>query len=156
MKDESPEFGLVLALLCGFVEFDSKGLPRHRYLTDADQDAQARLNLANLLRGPGHLPQELRKILAALFDSEPDKHPGVEREIFFKKRRSGRANDAMRKSAIADFIWNKVESGQSVESAALDASIKFKLERSRIFEIWGAYRPLLERSSKASPTNRGD
>jgi hypothetical protein len=155
MKDESPEFGLVLALLCGYVEYDGDHLPQHHYLIDAGQETTARVYLANLLRGPGNLSQQLREILAALFDPEPNKHPAVEREILFKRRRSGRTNDAMRKSVIAGFIWNKVKSGQSAESAVLDASIKYKLERSRIFEIWGAYRPLLERISNASPTNRG-
>jgi hypothetical protein len=68
--DEDDEFQrLMLAkvLLDGYTEYDTRGLPRKKYLAKV-AELEARSALASILRNQKPLDHDLREKMAALFD----------------------------------------------------------------------------------------
>jgi len=140
--DEEAE---ILALLGGVVVNDTQGLPRQEFVTEAEETERRSL-LARLLRSGRPLSQEIRNRLATLFDPDPDPaEPAAERQLVFKFRSRGRRPDHVRNTAIAMEIWTRVQNGQSVEQAVNAAMDKFGRERDTIYEIWGRFKPLIEK-----------
>jgi hypothetical protein len=93
------------------------------------------------------LPLDLgvRFLLADMID--PDRKE-ISRRIRFGHRRKGKQSNAMAEKEIAEFIWSQVRSGVKTEAAAFQAAKGFGLERTRIFEIWSHWQPILERLNR--------
>jgi hypothetical protein len=95
----------VLAFLAGVVVQTSIGVNKIRYFRPkGSEENAARKSLAKLLRSDTPLEYQLRQTLAALFDVEADTYPGVDRQLTFQRRRSGRIRDHFRNSQIVEYI----------------------------------------------------
>jgi len=85
-------------------------------------------------------------MLADLFDPDPGELAiWADRKLTISFRAKKRPRDDYANTHIAWFIWEKVKSGDRVESAILDAMGKFKISREWAFDLWGKYRRIFER-----------
>ena len=135
---------LIIALVCGHTVRDKRGRPRKVYPEkDSALELEARYALARELRSPSPLDPGLRSVLADLIDPDFDR---ANRQIKFARRRKGNpAGNALAEKEVAEFIWAKVRAGVGVESAVAAAKDEFGLARSRLFEIWSHWQPILKR-----------
>lgn len=133
---------LIIHLLCGRTVRNKRQVPRTVYLKEGSpEELEARRALARELRKSTPLDLGLRFLIADLVD--PDDEAG--RRIRFGHRRRGTPSNALAEKEIAEFIWSQVRSGVKTEAAAVQAIKKFGLERTRIFEIWSHWQPILKR-----------
>lgn len=139
MNDED---GLILALLCGFYE-KKRGLIRERFLK-GDEERRARTAFAKLLRSTRPLSREFRLILAALFDTEPDTHPGVARQLAFVFRKRGQPPDFAANTQIAEYVRERVYSGKRVTQAIDDTVANFDRDESTVRKLWNRYKPIFK------------
>jgi hypothetical protein len=147
----------ILDLVFGRTVHDERGLPHKIYLVEGSPEAlEARRALARELRTSLPLDLGLRSAIADMIDPDCD---AAERQIQFEHRREGRpSNDVLAEMQIAEFIWSRVQGGDKTESAIQSAMEKFKLVRSRIFEIWRHWKPILKRRkpNRTKPLKRSD
>ena len=137
---------LVIHLLCGHIIRNKHQVPRTVYLKDGSpEELEARRALARELRKSTPLDLGLRFLIADLVD--PDRDEGG-RRIRFERRRRGQPSNALAEKEIAEFIWSQVRSGVKTEAAAVQAIKRFGLERTRIFEIWSHWQPILKRLNR--------
>ena len=132
----------IIDLLCGRTVQDKHGLPRQRYLGNGSPDEKKACKaLARELRTSRPLDLGIRFILADLID--PDRVE-IDRRIRFENRRRGRQSNAQAEKQIAEAIWSMVQAGTKTESAVAHAMKTFGLGRSRVMEIWGLWKPILQ------------
>jgi hypothetical protein len=153
MNDHDEIVRYARMLLCGYIEYDQRGVPRKKYLKPETKEyEEARRALACLLR-MGVLPRNLQHALANLFD--PDDAPersevvdslayshrviAAERRIvgeFAKFRAWNRRRDDAAHSHILQHLWNDVQERKSVEAAVKAAMDRFGLQREAVYKIW--------------------
>jgi hypothetical protein len=140
----------IIELLCGRTVQDKHGLPQQVYLKEGStEELEARRALARELRTSIPLNLSLRFAIAELIDPDCDE---VERRIRFDRRREGRpSSNALAEKQIAEFIFARVQAGVKTESVIASAVKKFGLVRSRIFEIWRIWKPILKRAKRTRP-----
>jgi hypothetical protein len=81
--------------------------------------------------------------LADLFDHEPELF--TERKIkSIVHRRKGNTRERFANSKITKFVWDKVKSGEGVDAAIIETGLKFKKERSWLYELWAKHKRALE------------
>jgi hypothetical protein len=137
---------LVIQLLCGHIVRNKHQVPHTVYLKDGSPEEQeARRALARILRTSLPLDLGLRFLIADLIDPDRDE---IDRRIRFGHRRKGKPSNALAEKEIAEFIWSQVRSGVKTEEAVFQAAERFGLERTRIFEIWSHWQPILKRLNR--------
>ena len=133
--------------LGGYLTFDKRGIPRHRYYPERSDDSNyCRAALARVLRSDRPVDRQLRDMLADLFEPiEPLKSPWGSRKLTAGFRNPVRPRDHDANSHMAWFIWQRaVANGGKVETAIKEAMTKFEFSRERMYELWMAYSPLFE------------
>ena len=126
----------------------------------SSENLTARRALARLLRTPAQrLDLGLRWTLADLIDADircPDrKTKGYYEQphIFVLKRRQPRGQpvkprDAATERKIAEFIWHR-HGKRQMKEIIRDAAKKFGVSRTRVYEIWKDWRPVLKRDFRS-------
>jgi hypothetical protein len=150
MNKWEDELGEVYALLDGWVENDRSGLPHvKRFKPNSEHEERARTTIARLLL-ERRINGQILDQLAALFDPRPrvlpdeTAHPDFlnisEYRIKIVQRRRGRPGINFTNNAIAEQVWNRVQSGATVD-ASIDATAK-KINKSKehVRDIWGRFR----------------
>jgi hypothetical protein len=133
---------LVIQLLFGRIVRNKHQVPRTVYLKEGSpEELEARRALARMLRTSLPLDLGVRFLLADMID--PDNE--CDRRIRFGHRRKGKPSNAIADKEIAEFIWSQVRSGVKTEAATVQAIKRFGLGRTRIFEIWSHWQPILKR-----------
>jgi hypothetical protein len=133
-----------MAYLGGFLHEGGRGIPQKRYYDEKSTEAQfCRAALTRVLRANRPLDQQLREILATMFDPSPGAwSPWSERVLragFRKKPKDHLAN-----SHMAQFVWDRRRAGVPTESAISEAMAKFNVSRERMYQLWRNYRPHFE------------
>jgi hypothetical protein len=117
------DLNLARALLDGFVEQNSGGRLRTKYLKKGSpKELEARRALAKLLRSDSPLDRGIRTNLAALFDPAPP--AWQQRKITIGNRQRG-IRDHVAATQIAWHVWEEVSSGQTVADGVESALRKY-------------------------------
>jgi hypothetical protein len=145
-KDGKEQEVLIRVLLQGYSVPTTHGRVDRRYWKDRSDDENiGRKALADALRSGRPLSQYTRELLAALFDSQDDKHPAIKRRIKFEERRRGRKRNNFNDTLIANHIYETVrQGGASIEDGINSAAEQFELGDDRVKEIWRGYGPALK------------
>jgi hypothetical protein len=132
--------------LGGYLTFDKRGIPRHRYYPERSDDSNyCRAALARVLRSDRPVDRQLRDMLADLFEPiEPLKSPWGSRKLTAGFRNPVKPRDAHANTHMAWFVWQRVANGAGAESAILEAIEAFKVSRKRMYDLWRVYKPLFE------------
>jgi hypothetical protein len=151
MSDGITEELIVLRFLAGFDE-DENGVPITRYLKrNSPEERQARVILARQLR-ENTLGGFAREILALALDPETPSITGIPAvwKIEFTSLARGGKSTWARDRLIVAFIrqWLREHPGKSDEAAIGAAEDVFGLGRSRIAEIWQAYKKQVAASAQ--------
>jgi hypothetical protein len=146
---------LIDILLQGYGEPKKGGRrDRHYWKDKSTNENRGREALSDLLRSGRPLTQNLRNMLAALFDSREDQYHGIARRIKFEHRHRGNRRNRFNDTLVAQLIYDAVKSGAGVEAGVEGAIQKFGLKERMIRQIWGRYRPSLEYLNGALPRAR--
>jgi hypothetical protein len=144
----------IVNLLSGRVVRNKRGLPQVVYLKEGSaEELEARRALARVLRTSKPLDLGLRFCIADLIDPDND---GDGRRIRFEQSRKGKPSNALAEREVAKSIWLQVQAGVKTESAIKSATQEFGLQRSRILEIWGHWKPILRRLNRRKPLSLQD
>jgi hypothetical protein len=107
------------------------GLFKKEYPKEGTHDESlARQALLRVLRSPEPLSRTLRNRLAELFDPLSAL---AERQLVFKRRRSGRPPDPRTNKQVANYVASKAKDGGK-EAAVAAAQEKFGLSRKQIYK----------------------
>jgi hypothetical protein len=133
-----------MAYLGGFINKGGRGIPQQRYYDEKSTEARfCRAALARVLRANRPLDQQLRDMLATMFDPSPETGSAwserVLRTGFRKKPKDHFANTHM-----AWFVWERRKGGATTESAIREAMAQFNVSRERMYDLWGIYKPKFE------------
>jgi hypothetical protein len=132
--------------LGGYLTFDKRGIPRHRYYPERSDDSNyCRAALARVLRSDRPVDRQLRDMLADLFEPiEPLKSPWGSRKLTAGFRNPVKPRDATANTHMAWFVWKRVSGRVGVEGAIQEAMNTFKVTRERMYDLWKVYKPLFE------------
>ena len=144
----------IVELLCGRAIKDKRGLSRQSYLKeDGAKEKEARRALARRLRTARPLDLGMRHLLADLLDPDCD---AAERQIRFGHRRRGRRRVRWQKCKLLNLLGRGSRPATKKKRPVQAAVEKFRLVRSRIFEIRRSWKPILERRQRTRPLKRAD
>jgi hypothetical protein len=133
-----------MAYLGGFIETDGQGIPRKRYYAEKSSEGQfCRAALARVLRSNRPLDQQLRDMLAAMFDPSPEAGSVRSERVlltYFRKKPKDHIADTHK----ALFVWERLKAG-TVNAAVEEAAAHFEDEREYIYRLWKVYKPKFER-----------
>ena len=128
---------LVYELLCGVTAHTPNTRLRTMYPTGRHERV-ARAAIARLIRKGSPFPGFIRETMAAMFDPVSATVP-IERRFEIKRLRTGRKTNPGLTVMVAMHVWQLQIQGDKKEAAIASAMKRFRLERSRVYDICRKY-----------------